>query len=288
MTYEIPKNLKYEEKIIFNLSIWQALWVGLFGFLIVTIFYRLPVLFEIKLGLSIILGLLGLGFAFFDFHTHTKNIGGFILHPRELGYMDKRMNKFLDVKEIKNDSIYLKNGSVKAVMQVQPINFHILSTKQQQAIIQAYKDFLNSLDFPIQIVMRTVNLSLDEYLKKLETRVKQQKKEKLLQQFNEFQDFMKEYIEEHAVKNRLFYIVIPSENNSPLNKKGNSLEQLSIRAKLCQEKLQNCNLVTKRLDTDELVSLLSTYFEGFIETENQYQSIITILERSRKNEQKQN
>ena len=202
-----------------------------------------------------------------------------------MGYLDKKMEKFLQVKKIENNAVFLKDGSIKAIIQIQPINFRILSTKHQQSIIQAFKDFLNSLDFPIQIVVRTVNLSIDDYLQKLEQTVRLQKKEKLLEQFNEFQEFMREYIEKNAVKNRLFYIVIPAEK-SVFSKIDDALSQLEIRAKLCMDKLANCNLVTKRLSSNELVSLLSTYFEGFIEVENEYQSLITILERRQKNEQK--
>ena len=91
---------------------------------------------------------------------------------------------------------------------------------------------------------------------------------------------MENFIEENAVKNRLFYIIIPSEKNGFRSKKDQRLNQLNIRIKLCQEKLSNCNLVTKRLGTNELVSLLSTYFEGFVECGNEYQSALTLLERS--------
>jgi len=272
LAYEIPKNLKYEEKILFNLSIWQALWVGLFGVLVVIIFFRTPLIFEIKVVVGIFLGLLGIGFAFLDLKKHLQTVLGFFLKPRQAGYLDKKVNNFLDVKKIGDDTVFLKDNSEKAIVQVQPINFHILSQRQQQAIISAYNDFLNSLDFPIQIVMRTVNLSLEEYLNQLEIKVMQQKKQKLKTQFNEFQEFIRNYIEEHAVKNRLFYIVVPNEKKAPAN-------QLDIRVKLCQEKLANCNLTTKRLSTNELVSLLSSYFEGFIEAENEYQSMITLLEQ---------
>jgi len=279
MVYEIPKNLKYEEKLIFNLSIKQAFWVGLFGFLITTIFLKMPLLFEVKVALGVLLGALGIGFAFLNFFTHARNIFRFVSWPRKLGYMDKQMAKFVDVKKIEYDAIYLKNGSVKAILQVQPINFHILSKKQQEAIMLAYRDFLNSLDFPIQIVMRTVNLSLDDYLEQLEVRVRKQKNERLLEQFKGFREFMEEYIEQNAVKNRLFYIIIPGEKSNFRKKKEQILNQLEIRVKLCQEKLSNCNLVTKRLSTNELVSLLSTYFEGFVEAENEYQSALTLLEQ---------
>ena len=280
MSYEIPKNLKYEEKIIFNLSLGQSFWISLFAILGVIIFFKTPLIFELKIALIIILGLLGLGFAFLNFQEYSKNLLNFILHPRELGYLDKKMNGFLEAKRIYNDCVYLKNGSVKAIVHIQPINFHILSKKQQGAIISAYKDFLNSLDFPIQIVMRTVNLSIDEYLQKLEFKVMQKKNEKLLSQFNEFKDFMLSYIEENTIKNRLFYIIIPSEQGKPFQKNDLAEQQLNIRTKLCQEKLHNCNLITKRLNTNELTSLLSTYFEGFIEVNNDYQSYLTILKRS--------
>src|SRR3989344_256977 len=214
MGYEIPKNLKYEEKIVFNLSFWQACSLGLFGFLGAIIFLKTPLIFEIKAGIAIIFAGIGVGFAFFNLKEHAGNATTFLFKPRQISYMDKEMEKFVEAKSIKENLITLNNGAIKAVLQIQPINFHILSTRQQQAIVSAYKDFLNSLDFPIQIVMRTVNLSLDEYLKHLEMKVKKSKNKKLETQFNDFQTFLRNYIEEHAVKNRLFYIVIPSEEKN--------------------------------------------------------------------------
>ncbi len=280
MSYEIPKNLKYEEKILFNLSFEQALWVGLFGSLILIVFLKLPLVLEAKIGLGILLVTLGAGFAFFGFRTHTSNLWGFLSTPRQIGYLDPPMRKFLEINRVENDAIYLQNGSIKAIIQVQPINFHILAPRQKQAIIGAYKDFLNSLDFPIQIVMRTVNLNLDEYLNQLEIKVRQQKKPPLLHQFNDFQEFMKKYIEENSVKNRLFYITIPyTSSKNPLEAKTNPLEQLDIRVKLCQDKLKNCNLISKRLSTNEMVSLLGSYFEGFVEAENEYQQALTQLHK---------
>lgn len=275
MSYEIPKNLKYEEKILFNLSLWQAGSLGLFGAIAAIIFTKTPLAFEIKAGIALVVALVGVGFAFFDLKEHAANSLGFITKPRVIGHLDKEMQKFIEVKTINNEIITLNNGAMKAILQVQPINFHILSARQQQAIISAYKDFLNSLDFPIQIVMRTVNLSLEEYLQHLEAKVKKAKNEKLQAQFNDFQGFVRGYIEQNAVKNRLFYIVIPADEKDQ-NKAHN---QLGIRIKLCQDKLKNCNLSTKRLTTNELVSMLASYFEGFIETQNEYQSMLTLLDK---------
>lgn len=241
MSYEIPKNIRYQEKILFNLSFEQAAWVGIFGLLIFTLFFKTPLVLEIRVILSLILTTIAVGFAFFDFRTHAQNAWSFISHPRKIGYLDPKMAKFVEIKTIENDTICLQNGSLKALIHVQPINFHILSTRQKQAIISAYKDFLNSLDFPIQIVMRTVNLNLDDYLRQLEIKVRKQKKPPLLTQFHDFESFMRKYIEENSVKNRLFYIVIPfMPSKNPLETKTDPLQQLEIRVKLCQEKLKNC------------------------------------------------
>ena len=275
MSYEIPKNLKYEEKIIFNLSLQQAIWLGLFIAPAALLLLKSPLAIEINASIAIALAILGFGFAFLNFKEYTIILYKYFSQPRQLGYLSKKMANFIEVKEIREDSIFLSNGSTKAIIQINPINFHILSKKHQEAIISAYKDFLNSLDFPIQVVMRTVNLSLDDYLRNLELKVKKSRNEFLKKQFIDFQDFVLGYIENNSVKNRLFYIIIPSNEK----KLEHVLSQLEIRTSLCQEKLKACNLTTKRLNTQELVTMLSSYFEGFIENGTEYQSLISILEK---------
>lgn len=275
MAYEIPKNLQYTEKIIFNLSFEQAAWIGLFGLIGFTIYFKLPLILELRVILLLLLAGITVGFAFFDFRNHTTSLLHFIRTPKETGYLDPKIGQFLAIKSIENDVVFLQNNSMNAIIQVQPINFHILSLRQKQAIISAYKDFLNGLDFPIQIVMRTVHVELDDYLKKLEIKVKIQKKQKLETQFEDFQSFVKKYIEEKGVKNRQFYIIVPftSEKNM-WRTKIDPFEQLNIRVRLCQDKLKNCNLITKRLSNNELVSLFSSYFSGFMEVEKEYRKNI--------------
>ncbi|MDD3159989.1 MAG: PrgI family protein [Candidatus ainarchaeum sp.] len=275
MSYEIPKNLKYEEKLIFNLSLQQTIWLAIFIIPSAIIILKSPLPFEINIIIAILLTIIGLGFAFLNLKEYILTIYKYFSQPRQLGYLSKKMANFIEVKEIKENIILLNNNSTKAIIQIQPINFHILSTRQQEAIISAYKDFLNSLDFPIQIVMRTVNLSLEDYLNKLEQNINTPKNIHLKKQFDDFKTFLLNYIENNAIKNRLFYIVIPSNEKNI----DDSINQLNIRTTLCQDKLKNCNLTTKRLNTQELTTMLSSYFEGFIENGIEYQSILTILQK---------
>jgi len=288
MSYEIPQNLQYREKLLFNLTMAQAGWIAIFGIPGAAIILKTELALEIKIMVALVLGTLAFGFAFLNFKQHTTALMTFIITPRKAGYYSKLMDKFIEVKKIDSDTITLNNGQQKAIIQVQPINFHILSTRQQQAIIGKYKDFLNSLDFPIQIIMRTVNLSLDDYFLELELKVKKSKNQKLFTQFQDFKEFMTKYIEENGVQNRLFYIAIPAEKTNKFQQNQDIATGLDNRVRICQEKLRECNLVTKRLSTNELVSLLSSYFEGFVETNNDYQSFMTILEGVEKSQSKEN
>ncbi|MFH1461104.1 MAG: hypothetical protein ABIF84_01655, partial [Patescibacteria group bacterium] len=61
------------------------------------------------------------------------------------------IQKHLEIKEIKDDVVILKNGALRAILMATSINFALKSTEEQDAIIYRYQDFLNSLDFPIQM-----------------------------------------------------------------------------------------------------------------------------------------
>lgn len=285
MPYEIPQNLKYKEKIAFNLTFEQLAWLGSFGIVSAAVYLKTELLFPLKEIISLLPASLGAGFAFFGLSKHLKTLAEFKKGIGRAGYFDKKMRQLVDVKKVEQDTIFLKDGSLRAVLQVTPLNFSMLSKNEQQAIIKAYKDFLNSLDFTVQIVARTVNLSLESYLRTLHEKAIQSKNQSLVEQFESFREFLNQFIQQNAVKDRLFYLVVPASQENSFNlfqskqKTGQSLKQLDIRASLCQQKLKKCNLLTRRLNTEELVSLLASFFHGFIEAQNQYLYPATMLKK---------
>lgn len=278
MAYEIPKELKYEEKILFGLSLSQLFWVGLFTGIAAIIFFKTAMLFELKVGLSLVLISLGVSFAFFNLFEKLKAIVSFKLSGTKVGYFDEKAKHFVGVSRVERDAIILDDGKACAVLQIMPISFSMLSAMEQKAVISAFRDFLNALSFPIQIVVRTVNLSLNEYLADLELEVEKRKSKKLREQFQAFKRFVQDFIEENAVRNRLFYIVVPCDTKAFKDKEA-ALNQLDIRAELCMRKLKRCNLLSKRLNSEELISLLASFFNGFIESANNYLFPLTMLER---------
>lgn len=140
---------------------------------------------------------------------------------------EKRKNfngfqRYLDIHEIKESTVILKNQSLRAVLMVSSINFALKSQEEQDAIIYHFQNFLNSLDFSIQIVVSSRKLNIEDYYKTLMIREKEQSNELLKVQIGEYRNFIKELIEMSNIVNKTFYIVVPYSQTEELAEVGKS------------------------------------------------------------------
>ncbi len=124
--------------------------------------------------------------------------------------------KYLPFKEIKEGAIVMPNGSLRAVLMVNAINFNLKSEAEQTALVESYKGFLNSLDFAIQMVIQSRVLDLDGYLKSLEMMGQKQDNELLQFQTTEYIQFVRQLIGLTNIMSKTFYIVISQESGAEL------------------------------------------------------------------------
>jgi len=117
--------------------------------------------------------------------------------------------KYLDIAEIKDGVVIMKNGSMKAVLMVSSINFALKSIDEQDAIIYHYQSFLNSLDFSIQIVVNSRQLNLDNYLQILRDQEKKQMNELLRMQISSYIDYIQGLVKMANIVSKMFYVVVP-------------------------------------------------------------------------------
>ena len=117
--------------------------------------------------------------------------------------------RFLDIAEIKEDIVVLRDGSLRAVLLVSSVNFALKSEDEQNAIISGYISFLNSLTFPLQIVVQSRRLNLDTYLNNLEQKRKEQTNELLKVQMSDYMGFVRELIQIGEIMTKRFYVVVP-------------------------------------------------------------------------------
>lgn len=117
--------------------------------------------------------------------------------------------QYLDIAEVKEDTVVMKDGTLRAVLLISSINFALKSEEEQNAIISAYVSFLNNIDFPLQIVIQSRELNIDKYIEDLKKREKEQTNELLKMQTNEYINYIKELISISKIMNKRFYVVVP-------------------------------------------------------------------------------
>ena len=117
--------------------------------------------------------------------------------------------RYVDVEEIREGLLILKNGSLRAVLLVSSLNFDLKSSQEQDGIIAQYQSFLNTLDFPVQIVVSSKRFNVDPYLNLLEEQEVVQENELLHFQITEYKTFIKKLTEVSNIMSKYFYIVVP-------------------------------------------------------------------------------
>jgi len=261
MSYEIPQELEYKEKIIFGLTFKQLFYALIFAPFIIIILFKSPFSTTVKVALSLIPCSIACIFMFTGIPKRFLNWYKW-LSFRNFTLMDKGMKYFLNLDKIEKDILHLKKNKL-SIIKVEPINFSIKNEKEKESIISSFQKFLNSLDFPIQIIIATDSLNLDYYLNKLEERVEKTKNESYFTLFNDYKKYLQDMINSQGLLNRSFYLIIPEKQNIGLN----------IQVGVCEELLKNMNLKHKRLKDEELMQCLSGFFNDLYEDDDKKQGV---------------
>ncbi len=186
----------------------------------------------------------------------------------------KSTQSHLEIAEIKQGILTLKNGGMRAVILVRPINFGLKSEEEQNAIIYSYQAFLNSLEFPLQILIKSKKFDLNPYIEKMEKLAQGQRNELLRLQTAEYIDFIKRLSEVANIMTKEFYVVVPYNppiletkgilqkllgNKSKKPKINPNSEtgkiQLSQRTEAVMSQLENMGMRCVQLNTKELIEL---------------------------------
>ena len=116
---------------------------------------------------------------------------------------------FLEVKDIREGVLVLKNGSIRGVLMVSSLNFALKSEEEQTAIIYAFQSFLNSLDFFCQIVIQSRNINITPYLDSIKDLEERQTNELLRKQTASYREFIKNMVVGDVVMTKNFFVVVP-------------------------------------------------------------------------------
>lgn len=223
--------------------------------------------------------------------TTTLEVSGKPTEPRQETVKNAKKSSarstqmYLPIAEIRDNMLILKNGGLRAVLRTSSINIHLKSEEEQNAIIYSYQNFLNTLEFPIQITVRSKKLDLDNYLDSLKDISTKQTNSLLREQTLDYIDYIERLIEYADIMQKEFYVVVPydpprakkativqkfiehmtpKDSLAKLRQREHEFETLRKglmqRVNIVNSGLQNCGLKSEPLKTEELVAL---FYECF-------------------------
>ncbi|MFA7308987.1 MAG: hypothetical protein WC045_02835 [Patescibacteria group bacterium] len=184
---------------------------------------------------------------------------------------------FLDIDQIREGIVILKDGGMRMVLLCSAVNFELKSDIERDSVILGYQNFINSLDFPIQILVQSRKLDLSGYLSDLERRGQKESNELLQTQINDYVLYVRGLIELANIMEKRFYVVVPHYpagfqkvgflaqlfgNQATVTVNNFEDEKKSLRQKVqtVAQGLQGIGLRAAQLDTQELIELYySTY-----------------------------
>ncbi len=143
----------------------------------------------------------------------------------------KATQEFVPIKEIRDGIIVLKDGSLRLILMASSLNVALKSEGEQEALIMQFQNFLNSLDFSIQIFVQSRKLDIRPYIALLEDREQQQLDDLLKIQTKEYKDFIKNLTETTNVMTKNFFVVVPYAAPSISVKGASSIMSLGGRTR---------------------------------------------------------
>lgn len=277
MPAAIPADVKYEERFIGPLTIKQSIYAGMAGGVMLYVFLFMPTAPTIvKMVLGFVVFGLTIGFVMYDLDTYILNFIAFSRSDKQLSWISPAGRGLMNISSIRANSVFIKGGRVFAVISVRPINFGVLSREDQDTVIYGFLEFLNALNFPIQIVMRSVNLDLSEYLSSLKRRIIQRDDKIALTYYEHFSEYMNDYITENKINDRLFFVIVPGKTGGG---EKSTIDSLETRTRTVMDTLSLSGIITKRLDNRELLNLYSSYFTDAFLIGDEFISPITMYRK---------
>jgi hypothetical protein len=166
--------------------------------------------------------------------------------------------KQIDIENINEGVIKISKEEYRLVLKTGSINFELKNEQEQDAIIDIYENFLNGLNFPIQILIRTRELNIKEYLEELGDLEKNEDEEIYKLQIQNYSKYIDELVRDNKIISRNFYIVVGITSKE----KDQSLirDQLLIKSDLVSKNLSKIGITTKQLDSLEIIDLFYSFY----------------------------
>lgn len=166
----------------------------------------------------------------------------------------------IDIKGVRDGILILPNNKYRSVLEISSVNFELKSEAEQDALIDTYQSFLNSLATSLQIVVRIREMDMDKYLDDFNARMQQEDEQIYKDQVQNYTEFVRSLITKNKILSRHFYITLPFDGKE--KDFGLIKEQLGTNADIVTKGLARLGMQAKPLDSLELLDLFYGFYSA--------------------------
>ena len=186
--------------------------------------------------------------------------------------------EFVPIKEVRDGVLILKSGGMRAILMASSVNFALKSEDERTGFIFQFQNFLNALDFTVQIYIQSRDLDIRPYIRTLEEAYTKTSDDLMRIQIKEYMTFIQRFVEGANIMTKQFFVVVPYDPNvidiggglmSFFGKKSDvktqnsfeeNLTQLEQRISIVQQGLMRTGIRSVQLDTEEIIELFYKIF----------------------------
>lgn len=166
--------------------------------------------------------------------------------------------KQIAIKGVREGVLLLPGNKYRAMLHISSINFELKSEAEQDALIDTYQSFLNSLASPLQIVIRIREMDMDKYLEDFNAKFAQEKQKVYQSQIKNYTEFVGSLITKNKILSRSFYVILPhddKESDFEIVK-----EHLNLNIDIVSKGLARLGMQARRLDSLEILDLFYSFY----------------------------
>ena len=189
--------------------------------------------------------------------------------------------RYLQLSSVHDDTLVLKDGGLRAILEVSALNFDLKSEEEQNALIISYQHFLNALDFPVQVLVRSRKIDIDSYLALLKSKITSQQNDLMKAQLQDHIQYIKRLVEYTDIMEKRFFLIVPftppevlptstfskflkyiTPDDTVLKTIARKKQFKELRSKLetrinvVTTGIENCGMKVRRLKTEEIIELM--------------------------------
>lgn len=162
----------------------------------------------------------------------------------------------ININGVKGNMLLLPRNQYRVVIEVSPVNFELKSEEEQDALIDTYESFLDSLPCPLEIVVRIRELDMDKYLADTQALLGGEKEAIYRSQIENYTEFVQSLVSDNKILSRHFYVVLPYTSRDFDTAK----EQLALNTDMVSKGLMRLGVRTRQLANLELLDLFHTFY----------------------------